>query len=181
MADDFFGRGSEQDTFRRVLDLAGGAADGPDEAYVVLVHGLGGIGKSMLLRRLHEAAGQRQQRGGPLVAGIVDCESERRHNPVDYAGPDGPPIWRLLDRLYAAVRAGAAGRRLESRVVRAFAGFRQAMVVQPELLHRAGELGIGASFGRRRLSAEQISALAQAAGGAAHMAGAGRAGRGCPG
>ncbi len=170
MVDDFFGRATEQDSFRRVLDLAGGAADGPDEAYVVLVHGLGGIGKSELLRRLHEAAGQRQ-RGGPLVAGIVDCEYERRRNPVDYAGQNGPPIWRLLDQLYAAVRAGAAGRRLESRVERAFAGFRQAMAVQPELLHRASELGIGAPFGRRRLSAEQISTLVQAAGGAAHMAG----------
>jgi Flp pilus assembly protein TadD len=178
-AEVFVGRATEQDKFRYVLSLAGGAAGGADTGHVVLVHGLGGIGKSTLLRRLHETAGQ-SRRGGPLVAEIVDCEEWR--NRGDYAGPDGPPVWKLLDRLYRAVRAGAAdrppeskverafNRQLESRVDRAFAGFRQAMAALPELERRASELGIEASFGRGRLSAEELSALFQAVVGAAQVA-----------
>jgi Flp pilus assembly protein TadD len=167
----FVGRATEQDEFRRVLEIAKRAAD-PDEGHVVLIHGLGGIGKTTLLRRLHRAAGP-SRRGGPLVAEVVDCEDERRRNRGDYEGPDGPPVWRLLDRLYAAVEAGAAGNRhLASQVETAFAGFRQASAARPDLLHRAAQLGIGMSFGRRRLSADQLSALVQAAGGVAKVAGA---------
>ena len=181
MAESFVGRTTEQDEFRRVLDLAGGAAGDPDEGHVVLVHGLGGIGKSTLLRRLHETAGK-SRRGGPLVAEIVDCEDERRRNRGDYEGPDGPPVWKLLDRLYAALRDDADdrppeskverafNRQLDSRVERAFKGFRQAMAAQPEWVRRASGLGIGASLGRGRMSADQMSALLQLAGGGAQVA-----------
>jgi hypothetical protein len=108
MAELFVGRTTEQDEFRRVLDHVriGGrqfrhAPDSPDEAHVVLVHGLGGIGKSTLLKRVREIAGE-WRRGGSVVADIVDCEDEQRRYPSEYSGPDGPPIWRLLDRLYTA-------------------------------------------------------------------------------
>ncbi len=51
----FLGRSEEQACFGAVLaDLAGGGQ--PDEGYVVLVHGLGGIGKSTLLRRYRQIA-----------------------------------------------------------------------------------------------------------------------------
>ena len=168
MPESFVGRTTEQDAFHRVLDLAEAAAGDPDEGRVVLIHGPGGIGKSMLLRRLHETAAQPRP-DGPLVAEIVDCEDERQRHRGEYEGQDGPPVWLLLDRLHTAVGAGAADPRQKSWVERAFRGFRQEMAAQPELLHRASRLGIGAPFGRRRMSAEQLSA--RAAGGAAQAAG----------
>lgn len=51
----FLGRSEEQACFGAVLaDLAGGGQ--PDEGYVMLVHGLGSIGKSTLLRRYRQIA-----------------------------------------------------------------------------------------------------------------------------
>jgi Flp pilus assembly protein TadD len=175
MAEIFVGRVTEQDEFRRVLDIARGAgprsAPGePDEGHVVLICGLGGIGKSTLLKRLRDIASG--DHGGGLVAGVVDCEDERRRHAGDYVDSEGPPIWRLLDRLYLAIQEGAADkRRLRAKAERAFAGFRTAMAAQPELARRAAEIGIGRLFGRRRLSAEEISALIQMAVGATEMAG----------
>jgi tetratricopeptide (TPR) repeat protein len=178
MTDLFVGRTTELDEFRRVLELASPsgrpsrrATLAPDEAHVVLVCGLGGIGKSTLLKRLREISTE-ADRSHSLVAEILDCEHEREHYPGDYAGPDGPPVWRLLDRLYAAVRAGAADRpRMAAKVDRAFAGFRQAMTLQPQLMQRAAALGLGAVFARRRLSEAEISSLSGLAGDTAQVAG----------
>ena len=51
----FLGRSEEQTCFEAVLaDLASGGE--PDEGHVLLVHGLGGIGKSTLLRRYGQIA-----------------------------------------------------------------------------------------------------------------------------
>ena len=78
----FLGRVEEQARFRAAL---AGLREGglPDEAHVVLVFGLGGIGKSKLLRRYAEFAAEdaagvaRRGKSGLLVAS-VDWESERR-------------------------------------------------------------------------------------------------------
>jgi tetratricopeptide (TPR) repeat protein len=166
----FVGRTNEQDEFRRVLELASGAAGLPDEAHVVVAHGLGGIGKSSLLRRLHDTAGP-PRRGGPLVTEIINCEDEQQwRNPGDYAGLGGPPIWKLLDRLYAAIEAaGAADRQLKSQVDKAFKDFRKARTAQPDLVRRARELGIVDLFGHRQLTAEQLSAVGQTAVGTAQI------------
>jgi Flp pilus assembly protein TadD len=167
----FVGRTNEQDEFRRVLELASGAAGLPDEAHVVVAHGLGGIGKSTLLRRLHEGVGP-SRRGGPLVTEIVDCENEQWRNRGDYAGLGGPPIWKLLDRLYAALEdAGDIDKQLKSQVDKAFKDFRTARRAQPDLIRRARELGIADQFGHRQLSAEELSAIGQAAAGAAEAIG----------
>ena len=172
----FVGRTNEQDEFRRVLELAS-AAGLPDEAHVVVAHGLGGIGKSTLLRRLHEAVGP-SRRGGPLVTEIIDCEDEQQwRNRADYAGLGGPPIWKLLDRLYAALEAaGAADRQLKSQVDKAFKDFRTARRAQPDLIRRARELGIVDQFGHRQMSAEELSAIAQTAVSAAQVIGGAVAG-----
>ena len=46
----FLGRGEELACFEAVLAGLAGGGD-PDEGHVLLVYGLGGIGKSTLLRR----------------------------------------------------------------------------------------------------------------------------------
>ncbi|XVU28260.1 hypothetical protein ACQPZJ_14805 [Actinoplanes sp. CA-054009] len=54
----FVGRSDEQSRFREVLrEVSGKPDDGPDEGYVVLVQGYGGIGKSTLLERFAAIAG----------------------------------------------------------------------------------------------------------------------------
>jgi hypothetical protein len=65
----FVGRGEEESRFRVVLSsLRDGGL--PDEGHVVLVHGLGGIGKSMLLARYVQiAAGDDLPAAGVSVGG----------------------------------------------------------------------------------------------------------------
>jgi Flp pilus assembly protein TadD len=156
----FVGRTTEQDEFRRVLMLARTATGAPNDAHVVLVHGLGGIGKSTLLARLHEIAGA-SRRGGPVVARKpVDCEEQRLLNPADYAGPGGPPVGGLLDLLYTELLKSATGWRMREQVKKAFKEYRHTVAVQPELLTRASQLGI-APFGGGQMSGDQRSALGQ--------------------
>lgn len=112
----FLGRSEEQARFRAVLaELRGGGT--PDEAHVVLVTGLGGIGKSTLLRRYEEiaaddAAAAGDGRRGLLVA-KVNWEGERRLRATDFALDGGPPIWVVLDRVLRSAERGSG--RLEAR------------------------------------------------------------------
>ena len=149
----FVGRAKEQDDFRRVLNHARDAAGDLDEGHVVLVHGLGGIGKSTLLWRLHEIAGK-SGRGGPLVANIVDCG--------DNAGPGGLSVDQLLDQLYAALQKGVADRHLKAQK-KAFKDYQATSAAQQDLLSRASQLGIHPLSGRDQMSAEHANALGQTA------------------
>jgi tetratricopeptide (TPR) repeat protein len=183
----FVGRATEIEEFRRVLTLARrgkplgpDSTDGPDEAHVVLIYGLGGIGKSTLLRRLREIA---IQHGGRqiLAAEVLDCE-QRAWDLGEHASQTGPPIWKVLDHLYLRTLAGATGRRLRKKADAAFGDFRKAMAVQPENERRAAAIGIAPAFGRRRLGPQEISALSDLAGDAARaidivMPGAGKPAR----
>jgi Flp pilus assembly protein TadD len=150
----FVGRAKEQGDFRQVLDRARSAIGDPDEGHVVLVHGLGGIGKSTLLCRLHEIAGKSLRRG-PLVADIVDCG--------DNAGPHGLPMDQLLYELYAALKKGATDRHLKDQVEKAFKDFRATTAAQQDLLSRASQLGIRPLFGHGRMSTGQAAALEETA------------------
>ena len=173
----FLGRGEELACFDAVLaGLAGGGE--PDEGHVLLVYGLGGIGKSTLLRRYGQIAaeGRAAAGGRGLLLAVVDWESEQRLRAADYVADGGPPIWVVLDRVYRAVRDAAPGRRATAAVEKAFASFRLQVARVPEL---AGEVqrALPGADGGRQASAADIDAVLQAVGrgaavlGAAHPAG----------
>ena len=107
--------------------LAGG--EGADNGYLVLVHGLGGIGKSTLLERYRQIVRGQTERGGAFggrfLLAEVDWQDERRTAPADYPAT-GPPLWRSLYMVYAAVmKAVAADSKARRTADRAFKRFRE--------------------------------------------------------
>jgi Flp pilus assembly protein TadD len=163
----FLGRTPEQGEFRRVLQLAQRSdkrsknGSEIDEGFVVLVHGLGGIGKSTLLRRFRDIAVEAHPNA--LVAEIVNCEIEQERNPSSYTWPAGPPIWQFLDRLYLAIKVSAEGRQYSAaRFAKDFESYRQTMAAQPDLAQRAAAIGLDPAF--RSRSSGQVTALSQAIG-----------------
>jgi tetratricopeptide (TPR) repeat protein len=167
----FVGRATEIEEFRRVLELARpdgqlkrNSADGPDEAHVVLIYGLGGIGKSTLLARLREVA---IQDGGHqmLAADVLDCEWQTT-SPGEHAGRlQRLSIRQVLDQLYLKILAGAADRpKLHKKAEAAFADFYTMTAAQSRMARRSAALGIGLQFGRRRPGPDDITALSALAG-----------------
>ena len=74
----FVGRTEEQQRFKQVLTtLEGPPDDGPDEGYVIVVQGYGGIGKSTLLRRFATMA---SDRGCAVLE--TDWERDRDRHPA---------------------------------------------------------------------------------------------------
>ena len=177
----FLGRSEEQACLEAVLaDLAGGGQ--PDEGYVMLVHGLGGIGKSTLLRRYRQIAADGlpagRGRSGGLLVTAVNWESEQRLRAADYMPEGGPPVWVVLDRIYGAIReSAAASRRDAAAVEKAFAPFRVQVTKVPELATEVQRALAGAER-EPQTSAADIEAVLQAVGrgaavlGAAHPLGA---------
>jgi tetratricopeptide (TPR) repeat protein len=120
---------------------------------VVLVHGIGGIGKTTLLRRLQQNAGK-SRRGGQLVANIVDCG--------DSAGAGSLPVDQLLIQLHAALQKGVVtDRHLKRPMKKAFKDFRTALAAQQKWWDRVSQLGISVLAGHDQLSAEQAEAFGQ--------------------
>ena len=173
----FLGRGEELACFEAALAGLAGGGD-PDEGHVLLVYGLGGIGKSTLLRRYGQMTAEgRAVMGARGLLAVVDWESEQRLRAADYVPDGGPPIWVVLDRVYRAVRDAVAGRRDTAAVEKAFASFRLQVARVPELAAEVQRALPGADSGRQA-SAADIDAVLQAVGrgaavlGAAHPVGA---------
>lgn len=147
MADVFVGRTLELESFRRVLASVHRGADDLDEGHVVLVRGLGGIGKSTLLEQFAVVA------GGGAEAGPAGSRRNRRrrrrvrcaslnwegsHLRVDVSSSvDGPPLWQVLSAIQHRVEeaCGGLGRR-------AFEDFRERVIRLPALADRARSLGL---------------------------------------
>ncbi|WP_180356970.1 tetratricopeptide repeat protein [Streptomyces sp. TLI_146] len=180
MGDLFVGRTEEQARFARVLgNAAGRTPGGPDEGFVVLVRGYGGIGKSTLLRRFAAiAAGGVPAvpvRPGRFVVALVDWEDDRKLPRVedDYALFEGPPVWKVLERVRAALESAAApGWRRRRRVGKAFEGFVRQVARMKELEEEASRLGIGGVLGRRQVTPEQMARIVKAGTDLAGVAGA---------
>ena len=110
---------------------------GAAKSRVVLVYGLGGRGKSWLLRRFQELADGKLS-DSPVSPGRVrtvwlDWEAAQRNQPSSYAGFDGPSLVTVLDAVQRAVieavRAdGGAARQADE----AFADYRQGAARMPQ-------------------------------------------------
>jgi tetratricopeptide (TPR) repeat protein len=112
---------------------------------VVLVHGLGGSGKSRLLRQFRLLAD-----GGlpdsPVPAGRLrtvwlDWEDESRDQPAQYASMTGPGLVTVLDAVQRAVLNAFAGdSRAADRAGQAFGAYRQGAARMPEYAARFADV-----------------------------------------
>jgi hypothetical protein len=155
----FVGRRDERARFAALLSelqdsaaRAGGrrrrSGDGPGEAArsrVVLVHGLGGSGKSRLLQQFQEMSdgvlAESPVRPGRVRTVWLDWEDEQRDQPGLYAATGGPALVTVLDAVQAAV-TGACGPdpRTAERAQRAFAEYRHGTTRMPQYAARFADV-----------------------------------------
>jgi tetratricopeptide (TPR) repeat protein len=165
-AEFFIGREDQQERFRAALgDIAASRRGGPSEALVFLLYGHGGVGKSSLLHRFAAiASGDAPgvENTARFTVATVDWELEQRRSPAEFSGITGPPIWRVLDRVYRAMVEAKVSPSARRHVERAFSTFRRQMVREPELMERARALGLDGAVARGPLSDEERAQLAEA-------------------
>ena len=112
---------------------------------MVLVHGLGGSGKSRLLNHFRDMA-QGRIPGSPVPAGRVatawlDWEDEQRDDPGSYAGVAGPGLVTVLDAVQKAViGAFEHDARAAWWAGQAFADYRQGAARMPEYAARFADV-----------------------------------------
>lgn len=165
-AEFFIGREDQQERFHAALgDIAASRRGGPSEALVLLLYGHGGVGKSWLLRRFAAiASGDTPgvENTARFTVATVDWELEQRRSPAEFSDITGPPIWRVLDRVYRALVDAKVSPSARRHIERAFSTFRWQMVREPELMERARALGLDGAVGRGPLSDEERAQLAEA-------------------
>jgi tetratricopeptide (TPR) repeat protein len=132
---------------------------------VVLVHGLGGSGKSSLLRQFRAMA-LGEVAGSPVVAdrvrtGWLDWGDEAGQDPGQYAGAAGPSLVTVLDAMQRAVTgAFADGQRA---VAQAFVEYRAGAARMPEYVARFRELVAQPGRPGSAFTSQDASALVRAA------------------
>jgi len=132
---------------------------------VVLVHGLGGSGKSSLLRQFRAMA-QGEVAGSPAVAGWLrvgwlDWEDEAGQDPGRYAGAAGPSLVTVLDALQRAVTGAFAGN--GRAVAQAFGEYRAGAARMPEYVTRFREVVTQAGRPGSAFTSQDAAALVRAA------------------
>ncbi|WP_432988888.1 tetratricopeptide repeat protein [Dactylosporangium sp. CA-233914] len=123
----FFARDEEQDRFVIVLQHALEGKGEPDEGFLIIVQGHGGIGKTELLTRFAAIVRGKVRRAGVsnrFTLSTVDWSDERSKRPSEYASWAGPPILVVLDTLYEQLRDGATGWWAQRGFKRGFAAYR---------------------------------------------------------
>lgn len=132
-------------TFERSRNLRSRAEQAEaDRSRVVLVHGLGGIGKSRLLRQFRLMADGRLP-GSPVSRGQVrtvwlDWEDEQRDRRASY-GQNGPDLVTVLDAVQGAViEAFGADANASEHVRRAFNLYRQGVIRMPTYTARFADV-----------------------------------------
>jgi tetratricopeptide (TPR) repeat protein len=130
---------------------------------VVLVYGLGGIGKSQLLGRFGAIArgelASDKSLAGMFRTVLVDWEDERTRAPAEYLGNTPPALYTVLVRLHQAILHDLEPN-LRARADRAFDRYRQAMAELPRWKERLDQLQNEARSGAMPLSDQERAALA---------------------
>lgn len=146
-----------------------GVVPGDDtKSRVVLVHALGGSGKSRLLRQFREMA-LGGVPGAPVPAGRIgavwlDWEDEQRGDPGSYAVVAGPSLVTLLDAFQRAVVAGLGrDRRAVERARQAFGEYRQGAARMPEYADRFADVVAQSRQSRSPFTSQDAAALAKTA------------------
>jgi hypothetical protein len=170
----FVGRRDEQAQFAALLkDLAAARkprrglfglrrSAGVAKSPVVLVCGLGGIGKSRLLRQFQGMAEGRVT-GSPVKAGRVrtvwlDWEDKQRDDPGSYTGEAGPSLVTVLDAVQQAVIAAVG----DKRAGKAFRDYRQGAARMPEYAARFEKVVAQSGQAGSSFTAADAAALAKA-------------------
>jgi hypothetical protein len=175
----FVGRAAEMRAWKSVLAASRDSRDVEASAgsFVVLVHGIGGMGKSRLVRRivaeLDEGRRGRSRRRLAPTPVLIDLEDERRRTPDRYPPLEGPSVGTLL---YAVERAVCE--QLGQSAEQAFAGFRGELAGMIDLVRDADRLDSEARQAGRELTDDERSALKRATdlvGGLIGVPGAGQA------
>ena len=159
----FVGRVDEQERFRRLLSTVANLPRIENQSWVVLVYGLGGIGKSRLLDRFRAIARGELASDKSLADRFrtvrLDWEDERARAPVEYPGDTPPALHTVLVRLHQTIIHDLEPK-LRGRADRAFGSYRQAMAELPRWKERLDQLQNEARAGTMPLSDEQRKALA---------------------
>ena len=160
----FVARADEQERFRRLLGTAANSlrVDG-NQSWVILVYGLGGIGKSQLLGRFGAIArgelASDKSLAGSFRTVRVDWEDERARAPAEYPGDTPPALYTVLVRLHQTILHDLDPK-LRARADRAFDRYRQAMAELPRWKERLDQLQTDARTGAMPLSDQERKALA---------------------
>ena len=124
---------------------SGGDAAAAAVSPVVLVHGLGGSGKSRLLGCFRDLTEGRTPnspvRQGRMLIAWLDWEDEQRDEPGSYAAAEGPSLVTVLDAVQAAVLCAVKQHaRVLDRAERAFGEYRRGAAAMPEYAARFADL-----------------------------------------
>jgi hypothetical protein len=131
---------------------------------VILVHGLGGSGKSRLLRQFQEMVEGRLPSFSVLPGRVrtvyLDWEDERRYKPASYASADGPNLVTVLNALQHAVidAAGPVGKAKDT-TRQAFAGYRDGAARMPQYAGRFADVIMQAQHASSAVSSQDVASL----------------------
>ena len=173
----FLARSDEQERFSALLmSLAGAHGEAARAAsHVLLIQGLGGMGKTWLMERYAQIARDFKPPGANLASPFsvvaLNWEDERnRGAPDDYPASTGPRLVTVLAALYANLRAAciADGDKQAKRAERAFITYRDVLARLPEIEARmnvdnsAEDPRDAATLGPRAAPVARASGLANA-------------------
>ncbi len=160
---EFLGRADERRRWGTILQESRRASKEDRRSFVVLVHGIGGMGKSQLTSRLVEIAAGKvdsgsQGRQPAMSTVLIDLEAERQRLPDKYPAIVGPSIGTLLYTIERAV-CECLGKPGEA----AFANFRSVLASILDLVNNQDRVRMEREHEGSQLSEREISGLEEAA------------------
>jgi len=149
---------ARSDERRRFLDAEARTRDGvgiKGSPTVVLVHGIGGIGKSSLLRQFREACDERD------AVAWIDFEEARKSQPAAFGGDYGPALQTVLDLIMRECLEALELHNDRTPAEKAFGEYRSDVVKLPRLFDQMRAAAADAT--QSGATKEEIAALEKSA------------------